>query len=280
LATNRENTSRYKTVEGLRRGLSILRALNNLPSGASPTELADLTGLHRTTVRRLLETLKAEACVVYNPGSEQYELAPGCRDLSEGYRDEHWVSSLAAPVMMEMLNDIPWPADLTTLDGDAMIIRESTHRYSRLSFHRAMVGRRLPLTVTASGRAQLAWCSAAERTDLLSLAVSREMKPGSNQHKVSRSLEALLRKIRRLGYSWNAGQWREQSRFSAIAVPVLTVDARGEERLQGVLSTVFPSNAMTPEIAAQRHLAGLSACARKIGQLVGENAAHADVLAK
>ncbi len=249
----------YKTVEGLRRGLALMRALNNLPTGASPTQLATLTGLHRTTVRRLLETLQLEGCVQYNPRSESFQLAPGCRDLSEGYRDEHWVSSLAAPLMMELLNKIPWPADLTSLDGDALIIRESTHRYSRLSFHRAMVGRRLPLTMTAAGRAYLAWCPDEERRELLRLIIHREANPGESLERFKRRIDTELRKVRRFGYGWNEGSWNEQSRFSAIAVPI-----HGEGKLQGVLSTVFPSNAMTPAQAAEKHLQILKDCAAEI----------------
>ncbi|EXJ11818.1 helix-turn-helix domain-containing protein [Nitrincola nitratireducens] len=51
----------YKTVRGLTRGLLLLNTLNRLDGGASISELAKLTGIHRTTVRRLLETLQDEA---------------------------------------------------------------------------------------------------------------------------------------------------------------------------------------------------------------------------
>ncbi len=60
---NIDRDSDYKTVRGLTRGLALLNALNRLDGGASPTRLAELTGLHRTTVRRLLETLQEEGYV-------------------------------------------------------------------------------------------------------------------------------------------------------------------------------------------------------------------------
>jgi len=48
----------YRHVQGLSRGLAILRAINRSPNGwITIAELAALTGLHRTTVRRMLETL-------------------------------------------------------------------------------------------------------------------------------------------------------------------------------------------------------------------------------
>ncbi len=56
---NNEQTE-YKTVRGLTRGLMLLNMLNKLDGGASVGLLAELSGLHRTTVRRLLETLQEE----------------------------------------------------------------------------------------------------------------------------------------------------------------------------------------------------------------------------
>ena len=49
----------YPHVQGLSRGLAILHAINLSPEGwASIAGLSATTGLHRTTVRRLLETLQ------------------------------------------------------------------------------------------------------------------------------------------------------------------------------------------------------------------------------
>ena len=55
----------YALVRGLTRGLDLLKALNSQEGGRSTlAQLAEVTGLHRTTVRRLLETLIAEGYVV------------------------------------------------------------------------------------------------------------------------------------------------------------------------------------------------------------------------
>ena len=54
----------YRPIQSLVRGLSILQAINRAPDGwASIAELSKQTGLHRTTVRRMLETLQAEGYV-------------------------------------------------------------------------------------------------------------------------------------------------------------------------------------------------------------------------
>jgi IclR family mhp operon transcriptional activator len=82
----------YKTVPGLTRGLQILNALNREDGGASPTSLAELTGLHRTTVRRLLETLQDEGYVRRGESDDSFRLSMKVRELSEGFRDEQWIS--------------------------------------------------------------------------------------------------------------------------------------------------------------------------------------------
>ncbi len=82
--------SDYATVRGLTRGLDLLRALNVQEGGrASLGQLAEATGLHRTTVRRLLETLISEGYVRRSDSDDSYCLALRVRSLAEGFRDDN-----------------------------------------------------------------------------------------------------------------------------------------------------------------------------------------------
>ncbi|MEZ5729741.1 MAG: helix-turn-helix domain-containing protein [Burkholderiaceae bacterium] len=54
----------YREVRGLARGLAVLRAMNRMAGGiGGVVEIARATGFPRTTVKRLLETLRAEGVV-------------------------------------------------------------------------------------------------------------------------------------------------------------------------------------------------------------------------
>ena len=54
----------YKDVRSLSRGLTLLQALNRAPGGtATTTSLSQSCNIHRTTVKRLLETLRADGYV-------------------------------------------------------------------------------------------------------------------------------------------------------------------------------------------------------------------------
>ncbi|CAJ0557547.1 IclR family mhp operon transcriptional activator [Pseudomonas sp. BIGb0450] len=248
----------YKSVRGLTRGLALINALNRFDGGASVAQLAEQSGLHRTTVRRLLETLQTEGYVRRSESDDSYCLSLKVRELSEGYRDDQWISSLAAPLLGGLLQEVVWPTDLCTLDVDAMVIRETTHRFSRLSFHRSMVGRRLPLLSTATGRAYFAFCPPAEREGLIELMISRDDEQSvlaADRRFVDRLVDHTLAK----GYGENRSHWAEERKIAAIAVPVVH-----EERVMACLNLVYIAKAMPIEEAARRYLPAM----RHVVQLI------------
>lgn len=252
------DTSSYKTVRGLTRGLDLLSTLNRIDGGASTARLAELTGLHRTTVRRLLETLQAEGYVRRSESDDSYRLELKVRELSEGFRDEQWIAATTAPLLAELLQQVVWPTDLTTLDVDAMVVRETTHRFSRLSFHRSMVGRRLSLLQTAAGLAYLAYCPSAEREQLIDMLARR----ADEEYQLAREptkLENLLLRTRHKGFGENYRSWSQEEKVAAIAVPVYA-----GERLLGCLSLIYMAPAMTIEQAAERYLGNLRQTADRI----------------
>ena len=253
-------TVSYKRVQGLSRGLAVLRALNRLEGGwASIRELSDATGLHRTTVRRLLETLQDEGVVRRSPSDDSYRLTLEVRALSEGFHDDEWISQVATPVLGELLNQVIWPSDLATLDGLSMRIRETTHRFSPLSFHRDMVRRRLPLLSTAAGRAYLAFCPEDERTDLLS---RLEIEPGCPAN-ISRGSGIHAQDARRFSCPWPCNEYRrvegraQNHRDSRTSVPPPTRRSLHQHRHA-------QKSAITIETARERYLGSLTAAARKI----------------
>lgn len=255
----------YANVRGLTRGLGVLRALNGMESGrATAQQLAQETGLHRTTVRRLLETLVAQGFVRRSESDDTFRLTLQVRSLSEGFTDDEWISTIAAPLMGELLQQVVWPSDLTTPDGDAMIIRETTHRFSPLSFHRAMVGRRLPMLLTAAGRAYFANTAETEQENILS--VLRSGAGGERQAALAADagyIRNLVRHVREDGFSTNHGDWTEQRNISAVAVPL-----RIGERVLGSLNVVYLSRALKPTEAEAKFVGPLASVAAKIASTI------------
>ena len=221
--------------------------------------LAITTALHRTTVKRLLETLR-EAGFVRRLPDDSYGLTVRVRNLSEGFTDEACISQIAAPLLRRLTEEVLWPSDLVTLEGDELVVRESTHAFSRLSFHPGMLGQRLPFLLTAIGRAYLAFCIPEERDALIEMLRQRGDADGQRSLD-ARQVRQLLGGTRARGYAINEGEWIGGGRFGAIAVPVLF-----EGYAIACINLIFSKRAISTGEAAKRYLNALSATAQEIGR--------------
>ena len=257
--------ARYPHVQSLSRGLALLHAINRSANGwASIADLSASTGLHRTTVRRLLETLQSEGYVRRSASDDSYRLNLKVRQLSDGFTDDEWISEVANPVLGELLQTLVWPSDLSTIDGDCMLVRETTHRFSPLSFHRAMIRQRMPLLFTSAGRAYLAWCSEEERGQILQLLAAGHDEQASFARQPA-LVTQMLDKVRRQGYATNDGEWGEQSKITAIAMPV-----RHRNKVLASINIVFLKKAMNITEGASRMLPHLQFAVNAIEKSLDE----------
>jgi len=255
------DTAQYPEVRGLSRGLAVLRALNAMPGGiGGVVELARSTGLHRTTVKRLLETLRSEGLVHHKDVGASYALGFEVRRLSEGYVGADWIDQFAAPAMRAHLRALSWPSDLATPDSGFMIVRESTHRFSLLSQHRATIGIRIPMLVSAIGRAWLAWCADEEREATLALLQER----GDAIGEMARDrayVKRIIRDTRKRGYGFNKGEWLTEATVVAIAFPV-----RVGEHAIGAINLVLQRNQVSDREIAVRYVPLLRKLAEEISR--------------
>lgn len=245
----------YKTIRSIQRGFEVLAALNR-QNGASVQTIAETTRIHRTTVHRILETLHNLGYVKKSPSDENYRLTLNVRQLSDGFDDDAWISAIAVPALRELHQKILWPANVATYDYDAMLVRESTHRYSPLAIHHAVVGQRLAMLRTALGRAYFCFCPEDERREILRIlqagrgrdaAIARD--PGV--------VRDLVRKARQDGYVVSHSE--KDRKIAAIAVPIV----RGG-RVFAAINIVFFHSAMSVSAAVERYLGPLRDTAAEI----------------
>ncbi|WP_158213418.1 helix-turn-helix domain-containing protein [Pigmentiphaga sp. NML080357] len=232
----RDTDGGYRLCQSLVKGLDILAALNR-GSGASASiaELGRLTGLHRTTIKRLLETLRDAGYVAWDPATNLYRLTFRVHQLSYGFRDNVAITEVAWPMMRALSKAIVWPCSIVSLEGDEMIVRASTRSYSPLSFHPGMPGRRLPILTTAAGRAYLAYSPPEEQEAILDLLQGR-----ADEHAElavdTRFVRTLIDQTRDRGYGLNQGEWSDEPKFGGVAVPL-----RYQERAVSCLNVIFLS---------------------------------------
>ena len=210
----------YRQSQSLVRGLELLAALNRLPSGSgSISQLVHQTGIHRTTVKRLLETLCELGYLIHDGPTNQYRLAFRVQLLSHGFRDTVSLVDEAWPEMFALSKQVIWPCTLTVPEADELVVRTSTRYHSRLSFHPGMPGRRLPILSTAAGRAYLSNVSDVERETLLDMIRQRNDEQAELAHD-QKFVQRVMRETRERGYSISLGEWRAEPKFGGVGVAI------------------------------------------------------------
>lgn len=230
----------YNTVRSVRRAFVVLQALNR-SNGTRPQQLADAIGIPRSTVYRMLETLQDLGFVARSPSDDTWHVTLLVRSLSDGFVDDVWIRQCALPVMETLCRELLWPIDLHTYEVDCVVVRESTHRSSPFSIDHGMVGARLPLLLTSSGRAHLAFCPDGEREAILER-LRRSERDEDRAAGDDLWIGHLLEATRKRGFGLRAGEFRPHT--NSLSMPV-TVDGR----VLALLTVIWIASAMPLEAA-------------------------------
>jgi len=249
--------SEPRLVRGLLRGLVVLRALNET-NYATAMELSKRTGLPRSTVYRLLDTLMAAGYVGIGARKETYQLTILVRALSDGFHDEAWVTEIASPVLAELGRQIVWPTDIATFDRDAMVVRETTHMSSPLSINREKAGFRPLILGSSLGQAYLAFCPEGELEMILrNLAASD--RPDAALAKKRRIIDRMIAETRERGFAVREGGMSPKT--GSIGVPVMW---RG--RPVAAINMHYILSALLLDEVIARYLDPLQTAAARIAQ--------------
>ena len=153
----------------LERGVELLRAFRPGTEVLGNAELADRTGLSRSTVTRLSQTLVGTGMLQQLPGSRAYRLAPAVLSLAHAMHSGCSELQAAAPVMRAVAEDNRINVGLAAPDRDEMVYLESVRYSRRVALRRVVSGQRVPMELTSLGRAYLATAPDARVKELLAL---------------------------------------------------------------------------------------------------------------
>jgi IclR family mhp operon transcriptional activator len=243
-------------VESVRRALDLLRELNRQRVN-SVRDLHRATGLPKSTIVRLLETLSTMGYVINDRRQGGYQVTSQVQSLSCGFHGDPLVVEAARPWAIEFTREFKWPIGIAILDRDAVAVRFSTIPDSPVSPFHATLNMRLPLLTRALGRAYLAYCPGKERDLILDLlAVSRDP-----EDEVARDRDAaltLLALVRRAGYAERSSNVEPKS-SATLAVPIM----RGRQVLATVGMTYFTS-AMSKTLAVGKFVPLIQELAKNV----------------
>lgn len=250
----------FKPVTAVTRALDVLRVLNELGEAAIG-DLHRATGLHKSTVLRMLETLMHEGYVARMESGAGYVVTGKCLLLSAGYKLDAALLRTAEPLLTAFRRNTGWPSDLAVFDQDAMVIASTNREFGTMSLNR-QVGARVPMLMSSLGRAYLAFC-ACDKRDLILERLTRSSNPFDSPAKQTGKTLAMLAETRARGYAQADPAYADQvykRQISGFSAPVI---AAGE--VAGAVNIMFYSSALTDAEAQKNLLPGLLALARDIG---------------
>jgi len=193
------STNNSAPAQTVQRAVNLLRLIaSNHSRELRLIDLAEMSGLDKSTTHRLLQRLSEERMLVRNPGQRGYRLGPLLYELGLSALPEHNIKEVARPELSRLAEIT---GDMTFLVGRSGFETVCLDRIAG-NFHiqtmTSGVGDRRPLGIGAGGQAILASLSDAEIDQVLA-AISRQLR-GYGLF-TSQSLMADIARCRKLGYS-------------------------------------------------------------------------------
>jgi IclR family mhp operon transcriptional activator len=250
-------------IRAITRSISVLQAINR-HGNLTLMEIAHEAKVPYPTACRIVQTLLVEGLIEREPDRKRYRPTALVHTLSHGFQVDDRLVSVARPHLIALTDKITWPVSLMTRVGQKMMMRDSTHTLTSMTFNHYYPGYTLPILESAAGRAYLGFCSAAERDNILDgmKAIEGERPLGADVLPFFES-GVLVRDIRAHGYATKGRNpyTENPGKTSAIAVPIFNGD-----ELLGCMSMVFFSVAMKMEKAVEDFLPDLTRTAQAIGR--------------
>ena len=201
-------------VTALARGLDILRAFGPADKLLGNGDLAERTGIPRSTVSRLTQTLTALGYLRHVERFEKYQLGAGILALGYHRLAASGVREAARPHMQALANAADCAIAMGTPDRVTMIYIEVCHGAGPMIL-RLGVGSRVPIVRTAMGRAYVAALPERER-DLV-LRRLHDADP-DGWAETRRALDEARRQCRDQGFCVAVGAWHDGISSAGVAV--------------------------------------------------------------
>jgi DNA-binding IclR family transcriptional regulator len=206
------------SVQSIRRAFDVLGALATGPLGV--TEVADRSGLPKSTAARMLSSLAREGAVEQIPGDTLYRLGPRLVTLAAGFSIARSLAALARPTLEHLAVDSGEAAGLGINDGDLIHYIDQVDTPNPVVV-RDWTGSRAPLHAVSSGQVLLAFRTPGAIERYLEGPLERftDRTPADPD-----AVRARIREIRRQGYAWAIEEF--DPGISSVAAPI--ADSSGE----------------------------------------------------
>lgn len=208
-------------IESLSRGLTLLSSLAESSTSLSLTEISKQLRLSKSTVQRIIYTLKTLGYIDREEETKKYRLGGKALSFALSMVKNLDLRRVAYPILQKTSKEIGETVNLAILDGTEIVYVERIKTEQILNIN-LQVGSRLPAYCTSMGKAMLAFLPEERLDDLL-----KKMRLVPHTPHTITSKEALkneLRKVRVQGFATNNEELSLGLRSTAAPIR----DYRGE----------------------------------------------------
>jgi DNA-binding IclR family transcriptional regulator len=206
-------------VSAIGRGFAILRCFKRTSKVLGNKDLAELTGLPKSTVARLTYTLTKLGYLEFLPSIEKYALGIGALTLGQTYLAGLDVREVARPLMQQLADEAGATVALGAHHGHDMVFLDIAHG-NQVFMMRVAVGQRVPHGMTALGRAYIAALSEDER-ESFSRDYKKRVKP-ADWPRIEELTQQAIHDHEKYGFCFSLGEWSDD--IFAAGVPMVSAD--------------------------------------------------------
>ena len=223
-------SGRSRTIQSVDRAALLLKEIADSAQPPTVVELAERTGLNRSTAWRLLATLDSHGLVERDPVSQRYSVGYAILRIAASAEHDSIVRR-ARPVLEQLALETGEAVNLALAKGVHLVYVDQVDPPQILAPN--WLGRHVPLHATSSGKAFLAYLEPAERDGLLGERLE-EFTPTTVTDRAV--LEQELAAARADGYAVCVGELEDSLYGASAAVlseqgrPLAIVSVWGPER--------------------------------------------------
>lgn len=217
--TDAENSPLYVTA--LAKGLSVLAAFGASRPSMNLLEMADATGLNKSTIQRSAFTLETLGYLTKEGSSKRYRLTAKSLEIGTGYLQTSELVERANPYLHELNRQCQESCNLLEPCGTEMVYVSRFASHKQITIH-VPIGQRLPMYCTAAGRAYLAALPIEEAAGYISR--SRLTAFTANTVTDPAQLLEMLKRARVEGFAYS----NEEYYVGDIAISACIVNAEGQ----------------------------------------------------
>lgn len=237
-----------QAIRSIARALHVMQAINR-HGALTMTQISKTVGIPYPTACRIVYTLVKEGVVEREASRKYYRPTALSQSLSCGYQERARLVAIARPHIVELTKETWWPVSISARVGPTMVIQDSTHAITTLTYSDYNPGYTLPIAASASGMAYLAFTEAEERTEIIEQ-LKRSSIDDDDKQAVANLRDIHFELIRQDGYASFIKNLhtKDPGKTSSIAVPLYDGD-----EVAGTMTIVFFSSALKVKDAFEKY---------------------------